>query len=130
MRQKLDHLKYPVLKGRLYSDTSFSQVNSTWGNSATQHFTNGLGYDRFYPIKSESRAAEALMSFIHDTGISHTLVTDNSNADTDCEWGKTVKVHHIQQQFVAPHIPCHNLEERSVSHCENTRLFGFRIKVV
>ena len=116
MRQRLDHLKYPALKGRLYSDTSFSQVKSTRGNSAAQHFTNGLGYDILYPIKSESRAAEALMPFIHDAVIPQTLVTDNSNAETDGEWGKTVKVHHIQQQFVVPHSPWQNLAESSVRH--------------
>ena len=59
--QRLDHLKYPALKGRFYSDTSFSKVRSTRGNSAAQHLTNVLGYDRFYPIKSDSRAVEALM---------------------------------------------------------------------
>ena len=61
VRQRLEHLKYPALKGRFYSDTSFSQVNFKRVNSSNQHFTNGLGYDRFYPIKSDSRAAEALM---------------------------------------------------------------------
>ena len=80
-------------------------MNSTRGNSTSQHFTNGLGYDIFYPIKSESRAAEALMSFICDAGIPQTLVTDNANAETDGESGETVKVHHIQQQFVVPHSP-------------------------
>ena len=105
VRQRLGHLKYPALKGRFCSDTSFSQVESTRGNSAAQQFTNGLGYDRFYPIKYESRAAEALMSFIHDAGIPQTLVTDNANAETDGEWGKTVKVHHIQQKFFVPHSP-------------------------
>ena len=114
--QRLDHLKYPTLKGRFYSDASFSQVKSTRGNSAAQHFTNGLGYDRFYPIKSESRAAEALMSFIHDDVITQTLVIDNDNAETDGEWGKTVKFHHIHQQFVVPHSPWKNPAQSSVRH--------------
>ena len=80
-------------------------MNSTRGNSAAQHFTNGLGNDRLYQIKPESRTVEALMSFIHDAGIPQTLITDNDNAETDSERVKTVKVHHIQHKFVVPHSP-------------------------
>ena len=123
VHQRLDHIKYHALKGRFYSDTSFSQVKYTRGNSAAQNFTNGLGYDRFYPIKSESRATEALMSFIHDAGITQKFVTDNANAETDGEWGKTVKDHHIQHQFVVSHSPWHNLAEISVRHLKQ----GIRI---
>ena len=56
------------------------------------------------------------MSFIHDYGIPQTLVTDNANAETDGEWGKTVKVHHTQQQFVVTHSTWQNLAESSVRH--------------
>ena len=80
--------------------------------------TSGVKTERCspYPIKSDSRAAEALMSFINDAGIPQTLVKYNANAETDGEWGKTVKVHHIQHQFVVPYSPWQNLEESSVRH--------------
>ena len=56
------------------------------------------------------------MSFIHEDGIPHTLVTDNAKAETYGEWGKTVKVKYIQQHSFVPHSLWHNLAERSVRH--------------
>ena len=49
-RQHTSYLRFPNLKGITYSDTMFSKVQSTRMNNAAQVFTNGLGFDRFYPI--------------------------------------------------------------------------------
>ena len=54
-RQHTSYLRFPNLKGNTYSDTMFSQVQSTRMNNAAQVFTNGLGFDRFYPLPSKGR---------------------------------------------------------------------------
>jgi hypothetical protein len=114
VRQRLDHLKYPTLKGRFWSDTSFANVKSLRGHQTAQHFTNGLGYERFYPMRSKSEAPTALMSFIQDAGIPSTLVTDNAHEEMQGEWGQTCRVYHIQQKNTVPYSPWQNLAEASV----------------
>ena len=97
VRQRLDHLKFPNLRGRYYTDTMFSKVKSTRGHKAAQVFTNGHGYDRFYPLASKSLAGKALMSFIHDAGIPQLLVSDNSGEQTYKDFGDTCEVSHQQE---------------------------------
>ena len=78
-RQRLNHLKYPTLWVDLYTDTLFStKVPSIRKCTAAQVFTNGRGYDRFYPIRSKAFAPESLMSFIQDVGIPKTIISDNA----------------------------------------------------
>ena len=114
LRQRLDHLKYPTLKGRFYSDTSFANIKSLRKHAAAQHFTNGLGYDRFYPMASKSQCSTALMAFIQQAGIPQILITDNAPEEVAGEFKETCRVHHIQQKFVVPHSPWMNLAEASV----------------
>jgi hypothetical protein len=56
----------------------FSTLKSMRGHKTAQVFTNGHGYDRFYPLPSKCFAGKALMSFIHDAGIPQLLISDNS----------------------------------------------------
>jgi hypothetical protein len=114
VRQRLDHLKFPNLRGRYYTDTMFSKVKSTRGHKAAQIFTNGHGYDRFYPLASKSLAGEALMSFIHDAGIPQILISDNSGEQTFKDFGDTCKKYRIKRKFTIPHSPWANLAEASI----------------
>jgi hypothetical protein len=75
VRQRLDHLKFPNLRGQYYTDTMFSKVKSTRGHKTAQVFTSGHGYDRYYPLPSKRFAGKALMSFIHDAGILQLLIS-------------------------------------------------------
>ena len=87
--QYLDHLHFPTLWGQFYTDTMFSQMKLTRGNKAAQVFTNGLGYDCFYPQKTKSKADSALMLFIHDVGIPPVLVSDNAPEEIHGRFHKT-----------------------------------------
>ena len=60
------HLHFPMLnKWYVYTDTMFSTIKSLHdGNNFAQVFTNGLGYDLFYPLKKELEVADALNKFI------------------------------------------------------------------
>ena len=80
----------------------FSKVESTRGNNAAQIFTSGLGYNRFYPMKGKGEASEALMSFINDTGIPQSLVSDGALEESKGNWEKVTKKYHIRQKLIIP----------------------------
>ena len=92
----------------------FSKVESTRGNKAAQIFTNGLTYNRFYPMKGKGEASEALMSFINNTGIPQNLVSDGALEESKGNWEKVTKKYHIRQKLIIPHSPWANLAESSV----------------
>jgi hypothetical protein len=71
MRQS--HLRFPTLNTRFYTDTMFSMTRkSLRGNKCAQVFTNGLGYDLFYPLKKELEVAVALNKVIQSVGVPKT----------------------------------------------------------
>ena len=111
--QKLHQLKFPTVKGRFYTNTMFSKVESTRGNKAAQIITNGLGYNCFYPMKGRGEASEPLLSFINNTGIPQNLVSDGALVESKGNWEKVTK-YHIRQNLIIPHIPWANLAESSV----------------
>ena len=114
VRQKLDHLKFPIIKGRIYGDTMFSTLKSIRGNRVAQVFTNGLGFDHFYPLKTKALVPDALVSFINDVGIPETIVTDNAPEEIHGEFKRICRQHHIKQQQTVPYSPWANLAEASI----------------
>ena len=114
VHQRLDHIRFPKLKGRIYGDTMFSTLKSIRGNKAAQVFTNGRGFDHFYPLKSKSLAPEALSSFISDVGIPETIITDNAPEEIHGDFKKICKRHHIKQKQTVPHCPWSNFAEASI----------------
>ena len=63
-RMRQSHLHFPPLKTCFYTDTMFSTMKSIRGNKCAQVFTNGIGYDLFYPLKKEADAVDALNNLI------------------------------------------------------------------
>jgi hypothetical protein len=114
VRQRLDHLKFLNLHGQYYTNTMFSKVKLTRGHKTAQVFTNGHGYDRFYPLPSKRFAGKALMSFIHDAGITQLLISDNSGEQTFADFGDTCTKYCINRKYTVPHSPWANLAEASI----------------
>ena len=115
VRQKLDHLAFPNLSGRWYSDTMFSKTQSVRGYLAAQVFTNGRGSDHFYPMKSKGMAGPfALMPFIQEVGIPQTIVTDNAPEEVHGEFGKICRQFRIKQEQTVPYSPWSNLAESAI----------------
>ena len=92
----------------------FSQMKSTRGNRVAQVFTNGLGYDHFYPLKSKGKADTTLKSLIHDVGIPQVLVSDNAPEEIHGHFHDTCQHYRIKQKQVVPHSPWQNLAEASI----------------
>jgi hypothetical protein len=63
-KTRQSHLRFPTLNTRFYTDTMYSTTKSIRGNKCAQVFTNGLGYDLFYPLKKESEVGDALNEVI------------------------------------------------------------------
>ncbi|KAI2502898.1 Reverse transcriptase (RNA-dependent DNA polymerase) [Fragilaria crotonensis] len=115
VRQKLDHLAFPNLSGKWYSDTMFSKTQSIRGHLTAQVFTNGRGSDHFYPMKSKSMAGpNALMPFIQEVGIPQTIVTDNAPEEVHGEFGKICRQFRIRQEQTVPYSPWSNLAESTI----------------
>ena len=116
LRQRTQHLRFPTLRGKFYTDTGFSNIKSMRGFKGFQTITNGKGYDRFYPHVSKGQAGAALTSFIQTVGIPQTLVCDNAPELTgpQSEMGKVCRAHHIEVKTTVPHQPWRNLAEAAI----------------
>jgi len=115
VRQKLNHLAFPNLSGKWYSDTMFSKTQSVRGHLTAQVFTNGRGSDHFYPMKSKGMVGpNALMPFIQEVGIPQTIVTDNALEELHGEFGKICRQFRIKQEQTVPYSPWSNLAESTI----------------
>ena len=92
----------------------FATAKSTRGHKCAQVFTNGSGYDLFYPMKKESDASEALNEFIWLVGVPKELISDGAQAETQGEFGKVKKEYWIQQRITEPHSPWQNRAESTI----------------
>ena len=114
VRQRLNHLRYPVLKGEYYVDTMLPTSKSLRGYTTAQVFTNGRGYDRFYPMTKRKEADDALEAFISDAGIPQTLISDNAWELMGGNSKNICNKYAIKQKQIVPHSPWQNRAESSI----------------
>jgi Reverse transcriptase (RNA-dependent DNA polymerase) len=114
LRQRTDHLKFPTLRGRTYTDTMFSNLPSIRGYKAAQVFTNGSGFDHFYPIESKGDANDGLLEYVKEVAIPQILVSDGSKEQTASKFAETCKKYHVRRQLTVPHSPWQNMAEASI----------------
>jgi hypothetical protein len=50
LRQRTNHLRFPTLSGKYYTDTMFASKKSAQMFKTAQIYTNGKGFDYFYPM--------------------------------------------------------------------------------
>ena len=113
-KTRQSHLRFPTLNTRFYTDTMFSTTKSLRGNKCAQVFTNGIGYDLFYPLKKESDASDALTELIRSVGVPKELVSDGAQAETKGEFGKIVKEYKIKQRITEPYSGWQNRAEAAI----------------
>jgi hypothetical protein len=112
--QRLDHLKFPTLSGRIFTDTMISKRSSIRQFKAAQVFTDGSGFDHFYPIDTKGDAHEALLDHIKEVAIPQTLVSDGSKEQQLGKFKDMCRKYHIRRQFTVPYSPWQNLAEASI----------------
>ena len=112
LRYRHNHMRFPNLKGRYFTDSMFANTKSKRQFKGAQVFTNGLGYDRFVPFRS--KGDETLTTFIHKDGIPQELVSDNAPAEHKGEWGKVANHHRMKLTQTIPGSPWQNRAEHSI----------------
>ena len=91
--------------GKWFSDTiHFTKKSILRQEKAAQVFTNGKGYDQFYPIQKESLCHDGLLQFINEVGIPEHIVVDGAKSQGamttyTTHWQRLTKTYHIQQSF-------------------------------
>ena len=114
-RTRQSHLRFPTLNTRFYTDTMFAPgALSIRGNTCAQVFTNGQGYDLFYPMKLESEAADALNEVIRTVGVPKELVSDNAKAQIEGRFAAVATEYRIKQRQTEPYSGWQNRAEAAV----------------
>ena len=113
-RTRQAHLRFPNLNTRLYTDTMFASTKSLRGNKCAQVFTNGVGYDLFYPLKKESMASEALNEVIRTVGVPKELVSDGARAEIYGRFGAVATEYRIKQRATEPYSGWQNRAEAAI----------------
>jgi hypothetical protein len=113
-KTRQSHLCYPTLNTRFYTDTMYASTKSLKGNTCAQVFTNGTGYDLFYPLKKESLASEALTEAICSIGIPKELVSEGARVETQGDFGDIVKEYKIKPKTTEPYSEWQNQAEAAV----------------
>ena len=117
MKTKRNHLRFPSLNTRFYTDTMFSKLASVQGNKCAQIFTDGKHNTFFYPLKGKGLAHEALWNFVHGVGIPKNLTSDNAleeGKDKNGRCGEIFRELSIKQTFSEPYSPWQNRAEAGV----------------
>ena len=98
-----DHMRFPTLAQKYYSDTMFVKLKSLQLNKCVQVFTDGSGDCHVYPMILKSQAPEALMAFIQDVGVPRNLVTDGSREETHGRWKEIIRKFRIHASESEPY---------------------------
>ena len=110
-----------MIPGKWYSDTMHFKVKSIMRKeTVAQIFSNGFGYEEFYPCEREARCHEGLSRFVNEIGIPEHIVVDGARAQGSHEtyntsWQKLTKAYNIKQTWIQPYCWFQNKAEGSIS---------------
>ena len=114
VRLKAPWLKFPALNTAIYSDQMYSKVPSIGGEVGGTVFTDGKGFDAFYPFRTAKSYPDSMMSFIQEFGVPKTLVTDGASEMQKGRGRATCNEYRIHLKHTVPYSPWQNLAEASV----------------
>ena len=107
-KTRQSHLRFPTLNTKFYTDTMFSTTK------CAQVFTNGLGYNLFYPLKKESEVGDALNEVIQSIRILKELISDGAKAETAGCFAEVAKEYHVKQRTTEAYSGWQNRAEASI----------------
>jgi hypothetical protein len=114
VRKKAPWLHFPSITGDIYVDCMFSKVSALQGFTGGSVYTNGLGYDRFYPWVRKAEHGDTIMSFIHDVGIPHTLISDNALEEVSSRCRETCRRYRINMKQMVIYSQWQNAAKASI----------------
>ena len=114
--RRLNFLRYPRVRLKLFMDTMFAKIKSIRQNAAAQIFTDGQGFDWFSPMKSKGgvHIASALDRLVRNIGIPETIVSDGAKEQVLGETAAKMNYYRINHQLTEPYAPWQDRAERSV----------------
>jgi hypothetical protein len=71
-------MRYNCLNTDVYTDTMFSTVKSSRGNTCGQIYTNDLEWTRFFPMSSKAQTHETLDLLFKRDGVPRALISDGA----------------------------------------------------
>jgi hypothetical protein len=92
----------------------FSPTVSLRGYTCAQVFTDGYGYDKFYPLKSKADASRGLLGFFQESGVPGWLISDGALEQRTRHWQEVVRDYQIRQTLTEPYSPWQNKAESSI----------------
>ena len=114
VRIKAPWLQFPSIKGEFYVDSMFSKVTALHGFTGGSIYSNGSGYDRFYPWKRKGEHPDTLVTLMNDVGIPQVLVSDNAKEELQGRARDICRKYHIHQKPTVPYSPWQNAAEASI----------------
>ena len=114
VRKKAPWLKFPAVNRTLFADALSAKIPGLHKETGATVFTDGKGYDFFYPWETKSHYQHALMSLIHDAGVPKTLVTDGASEMIQGNGLRICREDHINMRVTVPYSPWQNLAEACV----------------
>jgi hypothetical protein len=113
---RLPHLRYPVVKKTLYSDTMFAKkTKSLRQHTCAQVFTDGVSFTHAYPMKRKSEARDRLEKLLRTLQtIPEAIVTDGTGEEIGGDWKRTIDKYRIQDKRTEPYSPWQNRAEREI----------------
>ena len=118
-RTRQTNMRFPTLGTKFYTDTLFASEKSMMGFTCAQLFTDGRGYNKFYPMKKKSDAGHSLWSFFSEVGIPQTLVTDGAKEETQGKFKQVVDDSLVQLRHTEPMSPWQNRAESKIGWTKN-----------
>jgi hypothetical protein len=112
----LPHLRYPVVKKTLYSDTMFAKkTKSLRQHTCVQVFTDSIGFTHAFPMKKKSGAGDRLEKLLRTLQtIPEAIVTDGAGKEIGSDWKRTIDKYRIQDKRTEPYLLWQNRAEREI----------------
>ena len=88
---------------KMYTDTMFSEVKSSRGNTCAQMFVTAEGLPTGEPLKTKADAYLALEGFCRNVGVPKTLVSDMAKEEMHGLWEKVRRTNLIDQRYTEPY---------------------------
>lgn len=114
VRLKAPFLKFPTLDIKLFADAMHSVVPAFHGEVGASVFTNGAGFDEFYPWKTKDQYSNSLMKLIQQWGIPKTLVTDGASEMQKGRGKEIADEYRVHLKVTVPYSPWQNKAEGSI----------------
>jgi hypothetical protein len=107
-------LRYSHLRTSLYTDTMFSNVILSRGNSCAQIYVNNVDWTRAYPMKSKGQAHDTLDLLFHCEGVPADIISDGAKELVQGEFRRKVRAAGVHAKEIESYSPWLNQAEAAI----------------